>query len=70
MKLKLFITAALVLGAATISAQPLKVSINPGDEKQTIEYFAAADAWSGDVVGKYWSETAKQKIADWLFSQE
>ena len=40
------------------------------EQKQTIEYFGAADAWSGNFVGKYWSEVSKQKIADWLFSQE
>ena len=64
--------AILVLEFAlhSVEAQSLKVAINPAEQKQTIEYFAAADAWSGDFVGKYWSETAKQKIADWLFSQE
>ena len=67
---RLFAILALSLGAVVAEAQPLKVTINPSEQKQTIEYFAAADAWSGDFVGKYWSEVSKQKIADWLFSQE
>ena len=66
------ITLALIslLVALATEAQPLSVTINPSESKQTIEYFAAADAWSGNFVGKYWSETAKQQIADLLFSQE
>ena len=51
-------------------AQSLTLTINPYDKKQTIECWGAADAWSGNFVGKYWSETARQQIADLLFSQE
>ena len=57
---------AMLSAIVVTEAQPLKVSINPAEKHQTIEYWAAADAWSGNFVGKYWSETAKQKIADWL----
>ena len=66
-----FVLLLALLAAIFIAeAQQLKVTINPAAKHQTIEYWAAADAWSGDFVGKYWSETSKQKIADWLFSQE
>lgn len=67
---KIALFFAMLSAIVVAEAQPLKVSINPDQKHQTIEYWAAADAWSGDFVGKYWSETSKQKIADWLFSQE
>ena len=53
----------------TIMAQQ-KVVINPAVQHQTIEFFGAADAWSGNFVGKYWSDVAKRDIADLLFSEE
>ncbi len=55
--------------ATTLSAQQ-KISINPETQYQTIEFFGAADAWSGHFVGEYWSDIAKRDIADLLFSQE
>ena len=67
---KIISLLALLSVVCATEAQSLAVQINPSESKQTIEYFAAADAWSGDFVGKYWSETSKQKIADLLFSQE
>ncbi len=67
---KIISLLALLIVVCIAKSQPLKVSINPDQKHQTIEYWGAADAWSGDFVGKYWSETSKQKIADWLFSQE
>ena len=48
----------------------MKVTIDPSQTHQTIEFFGAADAWSGNFVGKYWSDAAKNKVADYLFSQE
>ena len=47
-----------------------RVTINPDIEYQRIEFFGAADAWSGNFVGKYWGEEPKRQIADYLFSQE
>ena len=55
--------------ALCVQAQQ-KVSINPAECHQTIEFFGAADAWSGNFVGKYWSENSKKQIADYLFSQD
>ena len=69
--MKKILSLLLLLSAMLVAeAQSLTVAINPSEQKQTIEYWGAADAWSGDFVGKYWSETAKQRIADLLFSQE
>ena len=70
MKRVIVMMLTLVAAVLVVEAQPLKVEVNPAEHHQTIEYFGAADAWSGDFVGKYWSEASKQKIADWLFSQE
>ncbi len=47
-----------------------KISINPDIQHQTIEFFGAADAWSGNFVGKYWNDVTKRDIADLLFSEE
>ena len=49
---RLLATLVLAFALHLVEAQPLKVAINPAEQKQTIEYFAAADAWSGDFVGK------------------
>ena len=47
-----------------------QISINPESKHQTMEFFGAADAWSGNFVGKYWNEERKKEVADYLFSQE
>ncbi len=46
------------------------VVIDPNQKFQEIESFTASDAWSGNFVGKYWDETQKAQIAEWLFSQK
>ena len=48
----------------------LTVEINPKKTFQTIDHFAAADAWSGNFVGKYFPEEQRGQIAKWLFSQK
>lgn len=62
---------------AILSALPLmafsqtrEVVINPTITYQQIDNFTAADAWSGNFVGKYWGEKEKEQVAEWLFSQE
>ena len=60
---------ALLLCATTSLSAQQKVTINPETQHQTIEIFAAADAWSGHFVGEYWGDIAKRDIADLLFSQ-
>ena len=46
------------------------VTVNPAAEYQTMEGFAAADAWAGALVGWMWNDSVKQEIADFLFSRE
>ena len=48
----------------------LTVEINPKKTFQTIDHVAAADAWSGNFVGKYFPEEQRGQIAKWLFSQK
>lgn len=45
------------------------VTINGATQYQTIDGFAASDAWSMNYVGKYWSKTTRGQIAELLFSQ-
>lgn len=53
-----------------IMAQIRKIIINPDVTFQVIDNFAAADAWSGNFVGKYWDKQSKEQISEWLFSTE
>lgn len=68
MKYTFSILVSMLL-AASVSAQQ-NVVVNPDAKHQTIEFFGAADAWSGNFVGKLWSNEARNKVADYLFSQE
>ncbi len=56
--------------ASAMMAEGQKITVNPAVTYQQIENFAAADAWSGAFVGKFWAETEKRQIAEWLFSRE
>lgn len=37
---------------------------------QTMHSFGASDCWSMAMIGKYYPESKKKQIAEWLFSQE
>ena len=65
----LYLTITLALLSFGMAAQST-VNINPEIKHQTMEFFGAADAWSGNFVGKYWNENRKKEIADYLFSQD
>lgn len=62
--------AMTVLAAALSFAETLEVKINPEKTYQTVDNFAAADAWSGNFVGQYFDEAQKGQVAKWLFSQK
>ena len=68
MKKTTIATLSLLL-AVNVGAQQ-KITINPDTRHQTMEFFGAADAWSGNFVGKYWADNVKKEIADYLFSNE
>ena len=66
---KIFVLT-LALAYAICAGAQQKITIDPSARHQTMEFFGAADAWSGNFVGKYWAPERKAEIADWLFSQE
>lgn len=47
-----------------------KITLNSQKTFQTMHSFGASDCWSVAMVGKYFPEEKKNKIAEWLFSQE
>ncbi len=64
-----FLWVLLFLAFPAVS-QIREIRIDPSEICQTIENFAASDAWSGNFVGQYWDEKQKGQIAEWLFSRE
>ena len=68
MKQVLFTLFCIFLTLSAFGQQ--KVTVDPDIRYQTIEFFGAADAWSGNFVGKYWNDDRKKEIADYLFSQD
>ena len=46
------------------------ITIQADAEHQTIDGFGASDCWRCQMVGKFWPEAKKNRIADFLFSQE
>lgn len=70
-KTKVCVLLILLVCCAPVFAQrPRMVKLNPSEKFQTIDNFTASDAWSGEFVGRYWSEAGKSRIAEWLFSRE
>lgn len=47
----------------------INATINTATTYQTIDGFAASDAWTMDYIGKYWDTSAKAGMAKLLFSQ-
>ena len=56
----------LVIGES-YSQQNIIIDINI--QYQTMHGFGASDAWNFDYVGKYWSSSVKENIAEKLFSK-
>lgn len=48
----------------------LEVTVDAATAYQTIDGFASSDAWDMDYIGKYWSASNKEGIAELLFSRE
>ena len=47
-----------------------KITLDPQKTFQTMHSFGASDCWSIAMVGKHFPQAKKNKIAEWLFSQE
>ena len=69
MRDRLIFVSFLAVLTCVANAQ-VRMSVAPDNTHQIIEFFGAADAWSGNFVGKYWDDGVKTRIADYLFSQE
>lgn len=70
-KSSIFCLMTALLITANLRAQSsYTVNINPNISYQTIADFGASDCWTADFVGKYFSNSEKEKSAKWLFSQE
>jgi len=54
----------------TDSESFLLVVVDCGQKMQTIDNFAASDAWSAQFVGRFWPEAKRNAIADLLFSTD
>lgn len=52
------------------AVETLQVQVNPRVEFQTMDGFGASDAWACQFVGENWPLAKRERIADWLFSQE
>jgi O-glycosyl hydrolase len=67
-----------VLSLALVSAAVLQYSanaqttftINHQNKKQKMHDFGASGCWNSEVIGKYWPEEKKGRIAELLFSAE
>ena len=51
-----------------LNALGQSIQFNPNTTYQTMHSFGASDCWSMAMVGKYYPESKKQQIAEWLFS--
>jgi O-glycosyl hydrolase len=54
----------------SVPSETRVMKIDPDQELQIIDGFGASDAWRCQMVGKYWPEEKKNRIADLLFSKE
>ncbi len=63
-------SAVIIACYARGAEADITAKIDPGKTFQTIDGFAASDAWSGNFIGKFFAEDKKEKLAKWLFSQK
>jgi O-glycosyl hydrolase len=52
------------------TGEPILLTIDFNDKKQTIRNFGASDGWNTDAIGKYWPLDKKEKLAELIFSTE
>ncbi|MFB0495643.1 O-glycosyl hydrolase [Mucilaginibacter sp. OAE612] len=60
----------IVNGVNTCNTGPARITINLGNEQQTMQSFGASDCWTTKFIGKWNDVTKKNQIADYLFSME
>ena len=65
-KLKTIIAA---MACIALQAQgQTAIKLNENTTYQNIDNWAASDCWTAEFVGRYFSQTNKEKVAKWLFS--
>jgi len=69
-KTSIILSLFAALAGVSVCGAELKVSINPEKTFQTVDNFAASDAWSGNFVGQYFGGAQRGQIAKWLFSEK
>lgn len=67
--MKNIIVLIFLFFAVFVQKAATQILIDPSIKYQTIEGFSASDCWTSNYVGKYWSESAKNTIAKYLFSR-
>ncbi len=55
---------------AVFQLQGQQITFDTQKTFQTMHSFGASDCWSMAMIGKYYPESKKKQIAEWLFSQE
>jgi hypothetical protein len=55
---------------AGLELQGQQITFDRQKTFQTMHSFGASDCWSMAMIGKYYPESKKKQIAEWLFSQE
>ena len=64
MDIKILAIASLAVASKLIATQ-LDITIDTEKTYQSIDNFAASDAWSGNFAGQYFDERQKNQIAKW-----
>jgi O-glycosyl hydrolase len=49
---------------------PISITVDYNDTYQTIRNIGASDAWNTQLIGLYWPENKKEKLAELLFSKD
>lgn len=65
-----FVLFCLFFLAQSYACAGTVLRINPDKQFQTIEGFGASDCWTVNYVGQYFSDSEKNKAAQWLFSSK
>lgn len=66
--MKIYIWICLILVGFEMQGQQILFDTNK--TYQTMHSFGASDCWSMAMIGKYYPESKKKQIAEWLFSLE
>lgn len=66
----ILLAGILIIARIKTHRSSIEVMIDVNNEKQEISGFGAADAWGCQIVGQNWPLEKRERIADWLFSND